>query len=318
MRRTLATAASALVALAPTLASAEPPPPPPMPRLALTYSALTVLRVNPLGLQFQGDLGLQLRLWDSESVLLRDSFVGLSFSPLLTPAFLSPAVSLKLQPLALLRLEARYAWLGYLGTFDLVQSYDSPAADFSDTAIKARGDTAYSTTGTSLTLTAELRAKVSKLAARSRLSAVYQDLEVRAGDRVWYDQYYDLLAGAQGWLVVNDLDVLWQQPLDEATGEMLMLGARYSFGLPLYGADDYAPGQAQAHDNGPFHRLGPMAVYTFYDEPGAAFSKPSIIVLVNWHLAHRWRTGEDVSAALPYIVLGFAFTGEVWRLAAAD
>jgi hypothetical protein len=26
---------------------------------------------------------------------------------------------------------------------------------------------------------------------------------------------------------------------------------------------------------------------------------------------HRWRTGEDVDQAFPYIVLGFAFSGDL-------
>lgn len=295
----------------PTAALAAEIPPPP--GLALIYSSLTVLRVNPLGLQEQAEIGLQARLWSSDSMLLKDSFVGLYFSPLLTPGFLSPAVAIKVQPLAVLRLEAKYSWVKYLGTFNLLQSYPTPAADYSDSAIKARGDQAYDTSGTNLTLTAELRGKVGPVVARSRLAATYHDMELNAGDRVWYDQYYDLLVSGSGWTLTNDLDVLYQIPLDEA-GAMLMLGARYSLGVPLYSADDYGLGGVQEHDNGPFHRAGPMAVYTFFDEPGAAFNKPSIIAIVNWHLVHRFRTGEDTSAALPYLVIAFAFTGELARL----
>lgn len=302
---------SLTVALAPALAWAADPPP--IPRLSLTYSSLTVLRVNPLGLQEQAEIGLQYRLFDSDSMLLRDSFAGVYFQPLLTPGFLAPAFGVKIQPLAMLRLEAKYAFIKYLGTFNLLQSYPSPDANYSDSAIDDRGDAAYDASGTSLTLTGELRGKVGPIVARSRLQLVYQDLDLRAGDRVWYDQYYDVLAPGSGWVLTNDLDVLWQIPMDEA-GAMLMAGVRYSLATPLYGADDYAPGQAQEHENGPFHRAGPMFVYTFFDEPGAAFNKPSIIAIVNWHLAHRWRTGEDTSGALPYIVLGFAFTGELARL----
>lgn len=296
----------------PTLAHAAEVPPPP--GLALIYSSLTVLRVNPLGLQEQAEIGLQARMWSSDSLLLKDSFAGIYFSPLLTPAFLAPAVTIKVQPLAVLRLEARYAWVKYLGTFNLLQSYPSPAADYSDSALEARGDAAYDTSGTNLTLTAELRGKVGPVVARTRLAAAYHDMELNAGDRVWYDQYYDLLVSGSGWTLTNDLDVLYQIPMDEASGSMLMLGARYTLGVPLYGDADYPAGAVQEHDNGPFHRVGPMAVYTFFDEPGAAFNKPSIIAIVNWHLVHRFRTGEDTSAALPYLVIAFAFTGELARL----
>jgi hypothetical protein len=306
--------ASLVLLLCPHVALAEAPPPPPPPPLALMYSSLTVLRVNPLGLQEQAEIGLQARMWTSDSLLLRDTFAGLYFSPLLTPGFLAPAVTLKVQPLALLRLEAKYSWVKYLGTFNLLQSYESPAAVYSDTAIKDRGDQSYAADGVSLALTAELRGKVGPVVARSRFSATFHDMELRAGDRVWYDQFFDLLVPGTGWTLTNDLDVLWQLPIDATKGSMFMAGARYSVAAPIYGPQHYAPGQAQEHDNGPFHRVGPMFVYTFFDEPGAAFNKPSLIAIVNWHLVHRWRTGEDSSAAFPYLVVGFAFTGELVRL----
>jgi len=142
--------------------------------------------------------------------------------------------------------------------------------------------------------------------------ATFHDMDLREGDRVWYDQYLDLLIPGTGWTLANDLDVLWQIPMDE-DGAMLMLGARYTVATPLYAATDFLPGESQEHENGPFHRLGPMFVYTFFDRPGAAFNKPSLIAIVSWHLAHRYRTGADTSQALPYAVLAFAFTGELWR-----
>ena len=60
---------------------------------------------------------------------------------------------------------------------------------------------------------------------------------------------------------------------------------------------------------------GKRATVAYFDEPGEAFNKPTILLLVNWYLDHRWRTGADVSQAFPYIVLGFAFSGDLidWR-----
>ena len=37
---------------------------------------------------------------------------------------------------------------------------------------------------------------------------------------------------------------------------------------------------------------------------------PTAILLVQWWAQHRWRTGEDVHPAMPYIVLGFSFEGD--------
>lgn len=35
-------------------------------------------------------------------------------------------------------------------------------------------------------------------------------------------------------------------------------------------------------------------------------------MIVNWWLEHPYRTGQEVSQAVPYIVLGFAFNGDIW------
>ena len=56
-----------------------------------------------------------------------------------------------------------------------------------------------------------------------------------------------------------------------------------------------------------------MLAYTFFDDPDATFNRPTALLIANWWLAHRYRTGEENSAALPYIVLGFRFEGELYR-----
>jgi hypothetical protein len=39
----------------------------------------------------------------------------------------------------------------------------------------------------------------------------------------------------------------------------------------------------------------------------------TLLLLVNWYLAHRWRTGQDVSAAIPYVLLGLSFHHDLLR-----
>ena len=46
--------------------------------------------------------------------------------------------------------------------------------------------------------------------------------------------------------------------------------------------------------------------------PGVFFNNPTAILIVNWWLEHPYRTGQEVSQAVPYIVLGFAFNGDIW------
>ena len=78
----------------------------------------------------------------------------------------------------------------------------------------------------------------------------------------------------------------------------------------------------------------PLLAYSFYDRPGTRFNKPTILLIAQWHLLQPWRTGKDVTQAdrpairdplatesaitrgvtqaLPTIVIGFAFNGDLW------
>jgi hypothetical protein len=57
--------------------------------------------------------------------------------------------------------------------------------------------------------------------------------------------------------------------------------------------------------------VGLLAAYTFFDEGYTAFNKPTVVLISSWYLKHRYRTGQDVSQAVPYVVLGFAFTSDL-------
>jgi hypothetical protein len=60
-----------------------------------------------------------------------------------------------------------------------------------------------------------------------------------------------------------------------------------------------------------------MVAYSFWKGRGGAFDDPTVLAVLGWWLDHRFRTGADVSQAMPYFVLGFSFTGDVtpasWR-----
>ena len=45
---------------------------------------------------------------------------------------------------------------------------------------------------------------------------------------------------------------------------------------------------------------------------GDAFEKPTLLLIANWYLSHRWRTGADVTQAFPYLALAFRFEGTLW------
>ena len=287
-------------------------PPPPTPEEQLFYQNLTVIRLNPLGLQNQFELDWRHRLYDpGDSLIMSQNFWALSATPILTPASMRLGVGAKFQPLAILKLEVKWEYLNYFGNFDLLQSYADPNADFSDSAIKDGGDAGlnYATDGWQLTLDGEARAKVGPVIVRNRFKAAYIDVALREGDTVFYEQYFDLLLPEKGWFFTNDLDLLFQ------VSKQLIVGARWAFMDVSYPDDAFPEGASRKTDSAPTQRLGPLVAYTFFDEPGEAFNKPTILLLVNWYLEHRWRTGADTSQAFPYIVLGFAFSGDLvdWR-----
>lgn len=300
------------LALSASTATARADEPPPTPEEQLFYQNLTVIRLNPLGLQNQFELDWRHRLYDpGDSLVMSQNFWALSATPILTPASMRLGVGAKLQPLAVLKLEVKWEYLSYFGNFDLLQSYPDPDADFSDSALQEGGDAGlnYATDGWQLTLDGEARAKVGPVIVRNRFKAAYIDVALRTGDTVFYEQYFDLLLPGQGWFYTNDLDLLFQ------VGPKLIVGARWAFMDVSYPDDAFPEGAARQTGSAPTHRLGPLVAYTFFDEPGEAFNKPTILLLVNWYLDHRWRTGADVSQAFPYIVLGFAFSGDLidWR-----
>lgn len=290
-------------------------------RHRLFYSNLLVIRYNALGLQNLFDLGYRYQLYNDDRPLFKDSYLGVSFKPLVTPAYAQIGAALKAQPLAVLAFEARFSYMQYYSSFDLVQSFASASADYSDSTIEDGGgqDLNYAGSGFQMNLITTLQGKVGPVIVRNTLQAAYHDMnlqnksnnldgskpKLQPGTRVWYDQYFDIMAPKQGWLINYDLDVFYQP------NEQWLLGMRYTLTKAFYDNDNFLPGEKTDDPNGPTHKIGPACAYIFYDDPGASFNKPTILVLVNWWLDHRWRTGEDVSQALPYIVLGFAFSGDL-------
>lgn len=274
----------------------------------LTYLSFNVIRLNPLGLQSQFDLDYKVRLYDpGDSLIKSNNFASIGISPMISPALTRLGVSAKLQPLAILKLEVRWDYLSWFGNFDLLQSWPDANVDFSDSAIAQGGEEGrnYGSDGWQLTFDIEARAKFGPVIVRNRFRAAYLEVALRGNDRVFYDQYFDLLLPRSGWFFTNDADILFQ-----VTPE-LVIGARWAFMGVDYTADNFTTSVDTATNSQPMHRLGPLVAYTFFDEPGASFNKPTILVMLNWHLQHPSRTGQDVSQAIPYTVVGFAFSGRV-------
>ena len=123
----------------------DPPPPydpdwPPPGGWRLMLSDLTIARVNPLGLETRGRLGLQKRLYLSTSAVARNNFAFVGLYPKLNPASAQLGVGGEVQPLSMLNVRALVEAQQYFGTFGYLQSFASADDNYSDHTLKALRD----------------------------------------------------------------------------------------------------------------------------------------------------------------------------------
>ena len=304
-------AAAALTILTtPAWATPEPSP------HRLYYQNLSAFTYNALGLINRTQAGYMYRLWGNPQPTAEDtlgdkikqkSYLKAAFTNQLTPAFVRPGVLLEATPVALLRLAARVEGAAYFGTFNNVSSFDSPTATHDDDTL-ADDDAGYAITGWSARLDARLQFKVGPIAARSELRAEYFDFGINAEDSVFYDTVADTLVPNRGWSLTAESDVLY------FANDRLILGARHTMIRALYEDADYRPSEdpATARTNTPLHRAGPIFVYRLDPTAtGGRFNEPTVFLITQWWLEHRYRTGEVRSQALPYLAIGFAFNGDL-------
>ena len=122
--------------------------------------------------------------------------------------------------------------------------------------------------------------------------------------RAFYDPRADLLTPARGWTFDEEAVAAWSQ------SARLALGLDLVYERAFYPRSAFQPGESLDDPNA--LRLGPLAVYSPYQhQSGRVFDAPSFFVLVSYYLEHRYRTGDRVSAAIPYLAAGLSFTGDL-------
>jgi len=234
-------------------------------RHRVVYSSINFIRYNALGLISDLDVGYRYMLYDSEHPLFKPAYVGVSFSPLITPAFGMVGGTLKVNPLAVLELSARVGYVSYFGVLDALQSFDSPTTPISDSILAQRGEDGrhYATEGLYANMSARLQGKVGPVILRSTLQMVYQNLATRGEgpQRVFYDQGLDVVQPNDGWVFYLDTDLIWK------INPHLLLGVRYTGAFPHYEARHRAPGEERGRLN-ETHKLGPLAAYVFLTSRG--------------------------------------------------
>jgi hypothetical protein len=283
----------------------------------ITYTSLLAPRINPLGLEERLWIGYEYRLYDKDKTILNGSNLAIYFRPILSPAIALIGATVQVQPAAVLRLRATYSFVQWFGTFQFMQSHQSPHDDYSETRLGAQADAGenYVTNGHQVELEALLQARYKGLVFRSATFGIYNVYSnLRGDDDLFYDIRYDILAPAKGWIITNDTDLLWLQDLKGPRHATAMFGARASTVMPIYSDDVYEEGDVIKNPNGPQFKLGPALGYVFYDRPDRypRFNKPTLLLMPQWNIKHRWRTGRDVSTAFPTIVIAFVFSGQLW------
>lgn len=285
----------------------------------------TAIRYNPLGLFDELRVGYRKRLFQSDESMFLNTFVSVGANVSLSPAFGRGGLAVELQPLSILNFTAIYEAGGNFGSFGLAQSWPSAGnANFSDSALAAQRDQTapiqgprnYATWSHQLQLGGTFQIKLGPIIARTNNRFVYQQIGIRTGDRVFYDQYWDILFPNGGWIYVNDIDVL----LEPITN--FRIGVRYNYTHAFYRSDHFSTGAQEpewirSEVNDSTQRIGPILAYTFFEHRHGIFNAPTLAVVVNWWLQHPYRAGPPAgvsstdprysSQLLPYLAMAFSF-----------
>lgn len=296
-------------------------------RFQLFYQSALVARANPLGLISQNVIGPRINIWDDNTPLKENTYLEIAFAPSFSPAFVRPGLLVEAVPLQIIKLSVLYEYVRWFGAFDSLQSFDSPSAEFDDATrddIDQAGGS-YAASGTVLTLAAlfqiafDVGDSGASIAARSNFRAIRQNMDLDGvpceeidgecpflddrDDTVFYDLTMDVMMPDGGWLYTTDTDVLYRPD------SQWMFGARHTWIDIKYRNEDFLPGEERNVDNAPIHRVGPLIVYKINNNTGGTFNEPTVFMLSQFHLQHRYRAGQEVSAAIPYFLVGFAFNG---------
>ncbi|MBN1532075.1 MAG: hypothetical protein JXA20_05380 [Spirochaetes bacterium] len=252
------------------------------PRLRLCLSSLTVGRYNPLGLSVQHRLMYSLRLFDSSSPLFRDTFIALGPSLKINPTNLKAGPLLEFQPLALVHLRLGYEFVRFFGTSGHLQSFPFREVPYSDSYHDHHRNLGYAASGHRYFIEPALQMKAGPVAARTIFTLEWWSVDLRRGDRFFYDPTLDSILPTGELVWANDTDLLY-------IDGRLILGVRWS---------SVFPGSRRYH-----MRVGPVVAWSFNTDDYSLLNRPTVLLVLGWYLRHPSRGGWA-----PYGVIGFTFS----------
>ena len=113
----------------------------------------------PLGAETSFLPGVRQPRWDDpDNLLLSETYLQANGVVMITPAFTRAGIELAFQPAAVFELRARYAVVGYYGTFTAILPFADPAADYGPEAREGRPRTSGWGSFTSVQPTLRLKA----------------------------------------------------------------------------------------------------------------------------------------------------------------
>jgi hypothetical protein len=264
------------------------------------YHNLTAVRVNPLGLINRFRTGYRMQLSHRPEPAFFDSYGSVQLDTEVTPAYGVVGARLEVQPVALFNFWASYGFVGTFGSFGNTHSLPAAGDEYDDTTMGDTEDQDYSTIGQKAIISGLFQFGMAGLAVRSNVKAHWMSMDLRDGDRVFWDATLDVLVPNSGWVITNDADLLVLTDFD------LKIGLRHTVTQALYRAEQR---NDEKNINTPHHRIGPAFLYTFFeDDVGSTWNKPTVLLLAQWWVRHRYRTTE--APGLPYLVIGFVQEGD--------
>lgn len=274
-----------------------------IPRHRVYYESLAGVRYNPLGLQERMTIGYRMRLTDKprDDLFFGDSYAWVGFTGLQTAAFMRAGPWARLMPISVLRLQAGYELARYNGAFNQMLTWDNNSAvNYSDDNLEQLAqDGTLKATGTVMTLEARIQAKAGPVALRGTLGRYQYNYDVDG--YAFYDQTLDILAPTDGVVRSGDFDLLY------VASDNLTVGARSTH---TRSDAEFAADDSEALRNASIDRTGLLVAYKFKQDLGSRFDQPTVYTICQWHINHEYRAGQETSRAVPYLAIGFAFTGD--------
>lgn len=250
--------------------------------------------------------GLQQRLYGAGHLALRDNFISALAVVRASPSAIKVGPWVELQPLSLLHIRFGAEMARWFGVFTSFQSFGSALDDDSDTTLYKLADEHqnYAATTVHVALAPRLQLQVGPIVVRDEVSLDWYMATLRAGDRVFYESTADALVEPGGVTLTNVADVVWS-----VSRYRLYVGLQYVLIHPFYSDGAYRAGEPHVNPNSS-QRLVGAAAWTFFRRSAGALRQVTAVAQLGWYLQHRWRTGRDSSAALPYLLGGLAVSME--------